>query len=160
VRNSRDIEQRVRIVAQTFREYGKAKREFLALAEICSVKGWPDRKAVIQNALKLQILFSQREERRLEYLLTRQAPEVAGYKSISETSKRLTEYWSEDDEAGIIGTGSIYCGILQEIETHQATLDSDALSGPFQAVQRDPEYLRARQTLEDKLRSLDHQLSC
>jgi hypothetical protein len=160
VRNSREIEQRARIVAQAFREYGKAKREFLAIAEFCSVKGWPDRKAIVQNAFKLQILLNQREEMRLEYLLSLQAPEIAAYKSISETSDRLVENWSEGDEGAIARTDSIYRGIVHEIEAHQAKLDSDALTGPFQAAQRDPEYLRARQDLQDKLQSLDHQLSC
>jgi len=159
VADSKDVERRAEIVAQAFREYGQSKREFFALAEICSVRGWPDRKAVVQNAFKLQILFNQREEMRLQFLLSRHAPEVARYKSVSEMSNRLTEHWSEDDEAGIAATSSRYRDILHEIEAQQASLDSDALTGPFQHAQRDPEYLHARQALQDKLRYLDDQLS-
>ena len=159
MRDSKDIEDRATMVGRIFCEYGKSKREFITIAELCSVKGWPDRKVAIQKAFKLQILFDQRETMRFDHLLSRQAPEIAAYKSLSEISDRLTKQWNEGDEASIVGDSCTYRDVLHEIEICQASLDSDALDGPFKAAQRDSEYLRARQILQEKLHSLNSQLS-
>ena len=154
------LKQRATVVAQSFREYIQAKYDFLAVAQACSVRGWPDRKAQVENAWRLQVLFSRREELRLEFLFKRRAHEIGIFKSVSEISSRLAEHWSANDEAeaDAVGTRSEYSDVLHEIEILQANLDSEVLAGPFQDVQRDPDYLFARSRLQDKLQLVEAKL--
>jgi hypothetical protein len=129
-------------LSEAFRQLIEAMRQFLRIAEHCSLKGWPDRTAAIRTAFRLQRLLNEREALRFEKLMGK--PEQMHWDSLTRFEERLRTGWSQADEAKMQDGSLVYRDVGREIEECQASMDADALDGPFQAVQRDPDSCRAR----------------
>lgn len=59
---------RANFVIGVFRVYLEAKRAWLKDSERSLIRGWPDRKSNLRDAMKLQDLYCDREELRRPYL--------------------------------------------------------------------------------------------
>ena len=144
---------------EVFHQYLKHHREFLTVAQRCSIKGWPDRKPAILNAWRMQFLFNESESLRFEYLMRASSSEQKSWVSISSISRRLVKDWSEVEEQALSDSNTRYKGIMKEIAGCKAALDTSAIKEPFDAARRDPEYAAALLAVQEKLRELDAQLA-
>ena len=143
-------------------QYIDSKRHFLSTAERCSVQGWPDRKMAIRNAFRLQELFCDQEILRFKYLATIwQDPANMTYKpltSVSAISKAIHNEWTDATEAALQRSNPAYRKLVHEIEQCKASTIPGTLDGPFRDVQRDPEYISARQAAQEALAVCDQHL--
>jgi hypothetical protein len=142
-----------------FQQYLTHQREFLRVAERCSIKGWPDRKPAILNAWRLQFLYNEWQSLRFEYLLRSGGFQQQAWESMSRISSRIVEDWSDVEERALSDSHRRYRAIKAEIAGCLAALDGEAIQEPFEAARRDPEYGAALLAVQDKLRALDAQLA-
>jgi hypothetical protein len=156
---SQRAQNRALRVIQIHREWLQAKDEMIAIAERCSMRGWPDRRLAIQNAFRLQILFNEREALRLEHLVGHEVLEIKTGTSLTSISERLTKEWNSTEEAELNRSSARYREVLLEIDRCQIQLDPDALDGPFKDVQRDRQYQAARRDIQRKQRDFDQELN-
>lgn len=147
------------VLAEVFHRYSEAQREFLRVAERCSLKGWPDRKAQIVNAWELQRLFNERQVLRFEYWLAANDSEEGSWVSVNSISRRLLQDWGQLEERELIDSNPQYQVIIAEIARREAALDSDAIREPFDAARRDSEYAAALLSMQETLRQVDAQLA-
>lgn len=147
---------------EVFSRYVDSKREFWAIVERCSIRGWPDRQAALRNAFRLQELFCDCEYLRFEYLISAERRSggtmLKAPFSISSISKRCNENWMDVEEKGLTESNPNYAIVVREIEACEAAMDRGALDGPFRAAQQDSEYIDARKALAETLRECDRDL--
>ena len=86
------------MVRDVYRQYIQSKRELFEVAEACSIKGWPDRKAAVQVAFRIQNLLNEQEALRFEYLIEKRPSESASWESLTSISKRLDEGWNTAED--------------------------------------------------------------
>jgi hypothetical protein len=147
------------VLDELFHQYLTHQREFLTVAERCSIKGWPDRKPAMLNAWRLQFLYNEWQCLRFEYLLRSRGFQHPLWESMSSISSRIVEDWSEVEEQALSDSNLRYREIREEIAGCRAALDGEAIKEPFEAARRDPEYAAALLAVQDKLRELDAQLA-
>jgi hypothetical protein len=158
------LESRARatLLEEVFRRYLDARHEFNFLLERCTVKGWPDKKAALHVAIRLQELFLTREALRLSHLVQSSTVDVAdwsSYTNMAMVHKRLEEDWNVREEEALRGSHPEYAALQREIESLQAVLDPVGLEGPFAMVRRDAEVIAAGWAFDRLVRSLERQLS-
>jgi hypothetical protein len=153
------MQSKATIVRNTYREYLEWARSLLTLAETCSTKEWPDRKHVLLNVFRLQILYNEREALRFEYLLGSNASDIVTRKSLSGINERLLKDWSEAEEAGLKASNSTYRDVSREIDDLEGKTDSLTLDEPFQALTRNSIYRDARLAFAKKIQQLNEKLS-
>jgi hypothetical protein len=153
---------RATLVRDAFRQYLEALRGFQVVLERCSLKGWPDKKADLRTAFRIQELLYEQMAIRLNYLLTDGASEDATWNSctsISKVQERLQEGWKDSDEETLSKSNGLYAAIQKEIDELRSILDSDGLTAPLKMARRDPEEIAAGHAISTRLRELDRQLS-
>jgi hypothetical protein len=154
--------RRISTLRDVWSQYIQSKRQFLITAERCCVRGWPDKKAEIRNAFRLQELYCERERLRFEHLAA--APELnasvhwQSLNSLSAISKSIDTEWNDHQEAALRDSNPDYMSICEEIDKCGAVLRTDN-TGPFTDAQRDPEYARARQAAADAIAACDQRLA-
>jgi hypothetical protein len=145
-------------VQDVFRQYVEAVREFVVTSGRCYLKGWPDRKAAVQNTTKLGHLNCDLQLLRFEYLVGAGFLEPAMCESIEGISDRIWKGWKESDEAALKNTSQQYRDVLAQQQAGWAVLDKAAIEGPSEGARRDPEFLKAAADYRDKYWALDAQL--
>ena len=153
---------RALLVADVFRRFLEARREFNLALERCSLKGWPDRKAAIHNATHLQKVFFERLSVRLKDLVLRSGLDDISWNEYTTTRKvheRLQDGWTDDEEQALRLCDKAYARMEGEIAKLQTTADPPALDGPFTMAQRDPDLVSAGIKLESTVRALDRELA-
>jgi len=146
-------------IRDVFCQYIESKRLFLSIAERCSIKGWPDRRAALQNSFRLQQLFNEREALRFDHLMNYHRFTVGDWKSLQTISARLEQGWSASEEEALRHVNSRYDDLEREILACQASQDPEALDEPLRAVQRDSEYVSARDAISRRTLELDKHLA-
>jgi hypothetical protein len=149
----------VTLVRGIYREYLEWAKSLLVLAETCSIKEWPDRKQVLQNVFRLQVLYNERESIRFEFLIGSNTPDIGTWKSLSRINERLLKEWSAVEEASLKQGNSTYRNVLRGIEDLEGKTDSPALDEPFQALTRNTSYRDARQSFAKRIKLLNEKLS-
>src|ERR1700733_10281225 len=94
------------VVRAAFGRCVELRREFLTTYERCALKGWPDRRAPLRTAFRLQELFVERDILRFDYLATTYALEARLWQSLSsitDISRRINEAWTEAYEQALKG---------------------------------------------------------
>lgn len=149
------------MVLAAAREYLSAQREFLIVCERCSLKGWPEKKAALRMAFRLQELYCERQILRLKHLQSSVSDDAEWYslRSISKIHERLEQRWETNEEEALCKTDSAYGAVQAEIRELKAELDPVGLEGPFAMLARDAENITARRVLAEKVRELDRELS-
>ena len=135
-----------------------AVRDCLVVSERCYLKGWPDRKAAVQNAVRVVRLNCDLQLLRLEYLVREGSLEPATWKSISAISDRVWKDWENADETALKEKSQLYRDILAQLDAGRAMADPAATEGPIAGARGDPEYLKASENLRKKYWALDAQL--
>jgi len=123
--------------------------DFNRALQRCALKGWPDRRAGIDNAARVQELFLHI---RLNDLVRREGSGTLTWDSYTDTAKvhaRLQEGWSDEEEQALRLSESTYHPMQSEIEKLQAIADPAALDGPYEMAKRDPELISAGNRLRD-----------
>lgn len=142
--------------------YIESKKHFLSIAERCCIRGWPDRKAEIRNAFRLQELFCDQEIMRFEHLVAiwRDPANTTckSLTSLSAISKEIQQEWTDPMEETLQQSRPAYKKLVQEIERYNAAMAPEALEGPFRDARRDPEYVSARDAAGEALAACDKQL--
>lgn len=157
--NATKTKDRRKLIQAAYQEYLKAKHELFAISELCAFKGWPDRKDALKIAFRIQFLFNEVEALRLEYVLQRNFSEIIVRTSVAGIFKRLINEWSEDEEAALKEDNPTYTDVVSEIARLNAKKDSAAVDGPLQAMEKDPEYIRAREMMRRVLREVNKKLA-
>ncbi len=145
-------------IRDIFCDYLKAMREFLEVFERCIVRGWPDRKDAISVTTRIAYLNCDVQRWRLDYLCEQGLLELKAHQSLSAIFDRLNKQWTDDEEAALKAKHVPYRGAVTNRDVERAQLDPEALEGPFGDIERDQEYLTARESLRLKAKSLDAQL--
>jgi hypothetical protein len=145
-------------VQDLFRQYVEALREFVATSGRCYLKGWPDRKAAVQNITKLGHLNCDLQLLRFEYLVSAGFLEPAMCASIKGISDRIWKGWEESDEAALKNASQQYRDVLAQQQAGWAVLDKAAIEGPSEGARRDPEFRKAAEDYRDRYWALDAQL--
>lgn len=160
VHKAKSESNRAALVLSAARQYLYGQRELVQTMERCAIKGWPDRKAALSVAFRIQHLFHERELLRLEYLSHQTSPDLwRSFTSISLVRERLQQAWKADDEETLRRSEAGYVAVQKEIDDLQRVLDPVALDGPLNMAKRDPEVSTLARALERKLRDFDKQLS-
>jgi hypothetical protein len=154
-------QQRVRteLVSKAYREYLEWAKSLLTLAATCSIKQSPEQEPELRNVFRLQILYSDREALRFEYLLRACTSEITKCKSLSDINTRLLKDWRGSDEDGITPGNSNYVTVLQGISELEGKTDTPALDKPFQALTQNPQYQKARAALAKRIEELNKALT-
>ena len=145
-------------VQDVFRQYVEALREFVVTSGRCHLKGWPDRKAAVQNSTKLGHLNCDLQLLRFEYLVSGGFLEPAMCASIEGISDRIWKGWQESDETALKNTSQRYRDVLEQQRAGLASLDKAAIEGPIDGARRDPELRKAAEDYRDRYWALDAQL--
>ena len=145
-------------VQDIFRQYVDAVRDCLVVSERCYLKGWPDRKAEVLNAVRVVRLNYDLQLLRLEYLVRVGSLEPAMWKSISAISDRIWKDWKDNDETALKEKSQLYRDILAQLDAGRAVADPAAMEGPIAGAGGDPEYLKASEDLRKKYWALDADL--
>jgi hypothetical protein len=153
-------QQRVRTesVSKAYREYLEWAKSLLTLAATCSIKQCPEQEPELRNVFRLQLLYSDREGLRFEYLLSTCPSEISQCRSLSEISTRLLRDWRGIDEEGLTAGNSNYVPVLQGIAELERKTDSPALDKPFQALTQNPQYQKARAAFAKRIEELNNAL--
>lgn len=146
---------RLLAIKEIFRRYAESKETFLKIAEMCSIKGWPDRKSYLRTLFRLQELYSTQEGMRFAYLADRHAMQVQCYDSLGSIVNRLQQDWSEEEETSLSDARPDYVVISKEIEINRGLLKSSEVDEPLSAVKRDPEYVRAERDFQGRYFELE-----
>ena len=156
VHKAKSESNRAALVLSAARQYLYGQRELVQTMERCAIKGWPDRKAALSVAFRIQHLFHERELLRLEYLSHQTSPDLwRSFTSISLVRERLQQAWKADDEETLRRSEAGYVAVQKEIDDLQRVLDPVALDGPLNMAKRDPEVSTLARALERKLRDFD-----
>ena len=150
------------LMLQTFRAYIDSKRTFLAVAEACTIKGWPDRAATVRAAFRMQHLFCDQELMRFGLLVAIHVPGGESpklFSSIGSISHAIHDNWTDVNERSLEQRNPTYASILAEISNCRAAIAQEALEEPLKMAGRDPEYLKARTILQESLRECDKALA-
>jgi hypothetical protein len=131
----------------------------MEVAERCTKKGWPDKKADVERVFRLQALYIEREALRFDYVFSKGAVAEATFNSLSRIHERLGTNWTDADEIGLGGQTPAYQGIATEIAQLLASWDVNCVDGPLRDVKRDAEYLAAEKSLGIRTRELNALLS-
>jgi hypothetical protein len=150
---------RATMVQEVFRKYVESYRQYLKIAERRAIELAPDRKVAWQNVFRLQHLLKERQALRFEYLFGRDKFDEGTLGSLTSIAARLDNGWSEEEEAKLKESLSIYRGIAQEIEDIQSKWDSNALGDSSRVVDQDMKYCDARRALADRTRKIEAQLA-
>jgi hypothetical protein len=149
-------------VERAFRQYIEAMFEYLSRSETRLVRGWPDKKEVIREALRILELANRRIELRFEYLLKGHDADDAiwsSFANIASLWRRLDDEWQSSEEVMLKKVSPAYVSLKAETDRLQASLDKSTLDGLFRDAQRDGEYLDALRHMQDRLRELDKELA-
>jgi len=147
------------VIRDAYLRYTEAKQDFFRVLERCALRGWPDRKVAIRNAVRLQELLSEQERLRLSYLEACDSTDsVWQAPTIAAVYKRLRDDWKADTETALLSGDAGYAALQQEIEQLQVKLDSEALTGPLEMAKRDEEFVAASRDLAHTTRALDGEL--
>lgn len=146
-------------VRDVFREYIEAKREFLAVTDRCSLKGWPDRKSVLEDFSKMCAFVIEQEVLRFDYMLSGVPVEAAVWKSLEGILNRISKDWKDSDESGLAAKSAAYRDVSKQLAAAEAIVDKAALDGPFKGTQGDPEWKNAVRVFNDKRSELDKRLA-
>jgi hypothetical protein len=122
-------------VEQAFRQYIGAVFEYLRSSETCLVRGWPDKRMLIRDAM------------------------WSAFGNITSIWGRIHDGWQSSEEVTLKKNNPAYDGLATEIDKLHSALDPKALDGPFRDAQRDKEYLDARDRMQDRVRELDSELA-
>jgi hypothetical protein len=152
------FEDQVKEIRAAYAEYTKSKRDFLAIAEQCSFKGWPDRKQALKKCWRLQHLLNELDALRFEYLMDANLLEVTAHRTLQSIFERLERNWSADEEEALKGASQVYRELLREVAELQAGHDPEVTDEPLRAVQSDSEYIRARRVIYEKVHEIDKRL--
>lgn len=149
------------LVREVFQQCVDARLNFNRALMQCASRGWPDKKASIDVAFRVQEAMLTRLMVRLDYLVRRLAPDAEwrSYTSTALVQARLQGNWTSDNEAALIASDEAYARLNREVESLRRRADPAALEGPYQMARRDPELIAAGQALNDKILALDKQLS-
>jgi hypothetical protein len=149
---------RAKAVSKAYREYLEWAKSLLTLAATCSINQSPEQEPELRNVFRLQILYSDREALRFEYLLRNCTSEITKCRSLSDINKRLLKDWRSLDKDGIAPGNSNYVTVLQEIAELEGNTDSPALDKPFQALTQNPQYREARAAFAKRIEELKKRL--
>jgi hypothetical protein len=158
IHHSERMRNQTAVIRSVYREYLEWAKSLLVFAETSSTKEWPDRKHVLLNVFRLQILYNEREALRFEYLLESNTPDIVTWKSLSRVNERLIKEWTEVEETGLKESNSAYRDVLRGIEDLEGKTDSLALDQPFQALTRNASYRDARRAFAKKIQQLNEKL--
>jgi hypothetical protein len=150
------------VIQGAMSEYLLAQREFARVAEACSNKGWPDRRALLYYTWHCQTLYIRRQEMRFERLLALGEFETGDWNSLGIITDRLYKTWTDSDEASALASDPVYQELTTEIaraEKARASMDQELLEGPLRTVQNQTEYRVAREAIADKVHELDQWLA-
>ena len=145
-------------IEEAFRESKQISRKFNEEVHRCSLKGWSDRKRELDVAFELQELLILDRELKFQHLL--QTGEIGRqeWHSMMDIMKRLSEGWTEAEDAVLKNENPRYAEVSEKIEQIGRALDADAIDGPLQDMRRDPEYKHALKRYIQALKELDAQL--
>jgi hypothetical protein len=125
---------------EAFRAYCDAMREFLAVVESCTHKGWPDIRRSIADAFRSQRLCIQRDLIRIEYLAAHTPEALERVGSLTDISKRLDQDWRVEENNAIARQNSQYEKLENEIRYLVALNQDPTLTAPLSEAERDPEF--------------------
>jgi hypothetical protein len=146
-------------ILDCFERFMLARREFLAVAEQCACKGWPDYSVAVRAATRLQYLFCDLEVSRLKYVLATASDEVLkAYGKISSIRPRLVEKWAESDENRLRREDLSYVELQEEIQKTRSQDEKALLEEPFEMAKKDPELIAAGHEFSQKWRLIDSEL--
>jgi hypothetical protein len=146
---------------EIFGRYIESKLALFSIAERCSLKGWPDRKEVLQNAFRLQQLFCERELRRVERLAATLKMSDGLHRrptTIKAVDAMVNESWTDLQETELRQVDPRYEALAAEIEKCRAASHGAATEGPLKAAQWDPEYQKARKAAQEVVLECDRLL--
>ena len=143
---------------EVFREYTQAKRELLAVTIRCYLKGWPDRKAAVEELAKMSELVMEQESLRFDYVLSCARVETGEWKSLETILHRLSTHWKDSDEVELEATSPAYRELTSRFAMAAPT-DKAALDGPGKAAQADREWQLAVHAFNKRHDELDVRLS-
>jgi hypothetical protein len=153
---------RVILVQDVFRQCIDARLYFNAVIKRCASKGWPDKKAAIETAFRIQEAFLKRLMVRLDYLAQHgefSETEWSSYTSTALVHTRVQDDWTPLEEAALVRDDVAYAALKNELEELRKNADPAALEEPYQMARRDPELIAAGYELDRKVRELDERLS-
>ncbi len=145
-------------VRNILKRYVDAKNAFLTTSKRCATKGWPDRKDAINNANAIRVLQGELEILRFDFLTSAAPADYALFSSLASIMERLYKNWKDSEETALRDKSAAYRELVTESETLEATVNPEALDGPFAAALGDPEYRAAANALRMKYYELDAQL--
>ena len=143
---------------EIFREYIQAKRELLEVTVRCYLKGWPDRKAAVEDLAKMSGLVMEEELLRFDYLLGRARVETAEWTSLKNLVRRLSNQWEDSDEVELKATNPAYRELLTRLAA-ATPIDKSALDGPGKGARADREWQNAIHAFDEKHDELDSRLT-
>lgn len=150
------------VIRRAMSEYLLAQREFTRVAEACSNKGWPDRRALLYYTWHCQTLYIRQQEMRFERLLALGEFETGSWNSLGIVTDRLYKTWTDSDESSALTSDPVYQDLTTEIaqaEKARASMDQELLEGPLRTIQNQAEYRVAREVIAEKVRGLDQWLA-
>jgi hypothetical protein len=149
---------RTTVVHVVFRKYLKSTREFWKTAQQCADKGSPDRKRVLQRAIRLQLNLIDCQAMRFAHLLAQDTCDWTSLGSISSLNERLDQGWGKDEEADLIEGNSLYKDLVREIDDIKSDWDSETLAESIQELEKNVKYRDARQVVADRVQKLNDRL--
>jgi hypothetical protein len=156
-----ELRDRALLIEKVFRQYVDAWLAFNAALERCASKGWPDRKAPIHVASRVQELMLRRLIVRLNYL-NQHASAETDWGSCTTTAlvhAKVQDNWTADDEAALSRSDAAYSALQNEIEMLISKADPPALEEPYRMARRDPELITAGWDFDKTVRALNERLS-
>jgi hypothetical protein len=149
---------RTQVVSKAYREYLEWAKSLLTLAATCSFTQSPEQESELRNIFRLQILYTEREALRFEFLLKNCTSEITKCRSLSAIYERLLKDWRSLDDDGLTSGNSNYMTVLQGIAELEGKTDSQALDKPFQALTQNPQYRNARAAFAKRIEELNKSL--
>ena len=112
----------------------------------------PDQKSLLLNCFRLQNLLIDQRSIRFRFLLKSKSLDCAVFKS-------LDKNWNAAEEEVLNKSNAHYTGICQEIADIWSKWDAESLTAPLTAVEQDPRYRAARETIADRVRELQRRIA-
>jgi len=153
------LRSRRALVRDTYLEALKSTRDFMKVAELRSLEVWREHSVVLRNCFRLQDLLSEQRANRFEFLLKSRSFDCALFKSLDEIDQRLDKDWDTAEEGALKECNPHYRDICQEIGEIQSKWDSESLTAPLNAVEKDPQYRTARLALADRVQELQSRIA-
>jgi len=130
--------------------YLEAKREFIAVGEKCTLKGWIDHKSAIVEAFRLQRLYVEQEARRFEYVLSMDDGGER-WRSVTELFDRVGQAWGGEEEEALSALDAEYGARAAEIRQRVPLRQGQSVIKALEDASRDPEWNVAKDAVARRI---------